>query len=150
MKKTMWLLLIGLSLSFTSCAELTKSLIKDPEVKVVDFKLADLTQEGVAVVLNLNIKNPNPIPINLDSVNYSLLVSGEKVTEGVFDKGIQIPASGEGQLAVPLKFQFKSVGNLLSGLINRSFVKDYELTGSAKLGIFSIPFTKKGEINLNK
>ena len=53
-------------------------------------------------------------------------------------------------VTVPLKFKFNSVGNLLSGLINRSLKKDYELTGSAKMGFFSIPFNKKGEVNLAK
>jgi hypothetical protein len=34
--------------------------------------------------------------------------------------------------------------------MNRSFEKDYELTGAAKLGFISIPFSQKGTINLNK
>ena len=28
--------------------------------------------------------------------------------------------------------------------------KDYEVHGSAKLGLFSIPFSKKGEVEFNK
>ncbi|MGZ3725753.1 MAG: LEA type 2 family protein [Pseudobdellovibrio sp.] len=150
MKILISVLLMGASLGLlTACADLTKNLLKDPEVKVIGFKLASVSAQDMAVEVNLNVKNPNPIPINLDQVDYALSFSGEKVTEGTFDKGIQIPASGEGQLTVPLKFKFNSVGNILTGLINRSFTKDYELVGSAKLGIFSIPFTKKGEINLN-
>ena len=125
-------------------------ILKDPEVKVTDLKLLGVTAQGVDIDVGLNVKNPNPLPLNLDSVDYALSLSGEKVTEGTFDKGIKIPANGEGVVRIPLKFQFKSVGNLLSGLFNRSFKKDYELAGSVKLGIFSIPFVKKGEIDLNK
>ena len=125
-------------------------LLKDPEVKVLDLKMLGITAQGVDIDVGLNVKNPNPLPLNLDSVDYALSLSGEKVTEGTFEKGINIPANGEGVVRIPLKFQFQSVGNLLSGFINRSFKKDYELTGSVKLGIFSIPFVKKGEIDLNK
>lgn len=137
-------------LLFSSCANLTKDLLKDPEVSIVDFNLTGITAQAVSMDLKLNVKNPNPIPLNLDSVTYALNLSGEKVTEGTFDKGISVPASGEGQVTVPLNFNFNSVGNLLSGIMNRSFKKDYELTGSAKMGIFSIPFQKKGEVNLTK
>ncbi len=151
MKKIISFLLIGASIGFfSSCAQLTKNLLKDPEVTVADFKLTGMTAQDVSVDVNLNVKNPNSIPLNLDEVTYALNFSGQQVTEGNFNKGIQIPASGEGKLTVPLKFKFNSVGNIISGLINRSLTKEYELTGSAKLGIFSIPFSKKGEINLTK
>lgn len=150
MKNIYRIFVLGLLTGLMACSHLTEGLLKDPEVKVLDFKLTDISSQDVSVNLNLNIKNPNPIPINLDEVTYSLALSGEKVTEGVFDKGIQVPASGEGQVTVPLKFKFNTVGNLLSGFINRTFTKDYELNGSAKIGFFSIPFTQKGEINLNK
>lgn len=133
----------------SACSTLS-GVLKDPEVKIKEFKLAGITSEGVNIDLGLNVKNPNPVALKLDQVEYALNVSGEKVTEGVFDKGVNIPAGGEGTVYIPLKFQFTSVGNLLSGLINRSFEKDYELTGSAKLGIFSIPFVQKGTIDLNK
>ena len=132
------------------CSSLTENLLKDPEVNIVDFKLTGLSTTDVSMDLNLNVKNPNPIPLKLDAVTYALNFSGEKVTEGTFDKGISVPASGESQVTVPLKFKFNSVGNLLSGLINKSLSRQYELTGSAKLGMFSIPFEKKGEVNLNK
>lgn len=141
--------LMACGLMMSACSTMN-GLVKDPEVRVADFKLAGINSEGVNIDLGLNVKNPNRVPLQLDEVEYALNIAGEKVTEGVFDKGVNIPALGEGTVFIPLKFNFKSVGNLLSGFMNRSFVKDYELTGSAKLGMFSIPFTQKGTIDLNK
>jgi LEA14-like dessication related protein len=135
---------------FSSCANMTQGLLKDPEVSILDFKLSGITSEDVSMDLQLNVKNPNPIPLALDEVTYSLNFSGEKVTEGTFNKGVNIPAIGEGKVTIPLKFKFNSVGNLLSGFINRKFTKEYELSGAAKVGLFSIPFIKKGEVNLAK
>lgn len=146
MKISMVLALLALS----SCAGLTGSLLKDPEVNISNFKLTDITAKDVSIDLVLDVNNPNPIPLNLDSVDYSLNLSGEKVTEGTMSKGVSIPASGKGQVTVPLKFAYNSVGSLLSGIMNRNFKKEYELTGTAKVGLFSIPFTKKGEVNLTK
>ena len=136
-------------LTMSACTSLNK-IVKDPEVTIKEFKLASVTTDGVHIDLGLNVKNPNPVALKLDEVDYALNVSGEKVTEGVFDKGVDIPAGGEGTVYIPLRFQFTSVGNLLSGLMNRSFEKEYELTGNAKLGFISIPFVQKGKIDLNK
>lgn len=144
------LILISVLLVTASCANLTKDLLKDPEVNIVDFKLTGITSQDVSMDLNLNVKNPNPIPLKLDSVTYALTFSGEQVTEGTFDKGLSVPATGESMVTVPLKFKFNSVGNLISGIFKNSLKKDYELTGSAKMGLFSIPFNKKGEVNLVK
>jgi LEA14-like dessication related protein len=106
-------------LMMSACSSLN-GIVKDPVVHVTEFKLANVSSEGVSIDLGLNVQNPNSVPLKLDAVNYALNVAGEKVTEGTFDKGVNIPAGGEGTVYIPLKFQFTSVGNLLSGLMDRS------------------------------
>jgi LEA14-like dessication related protein len=138
------------SLVLSSCASLTQDLLKDPEVKVIDFKLTNVTLEDVSVAVKMNIKNPNAIPLKLDEVSYSLKFSGNDVTEGNFKEGVNIPASGQNDVTVPLKFKYSSVSNVISSLFNNTFSKDYEIAGTAKLGIFLIPFNKKGEVKFTK
>lgn len=137
-------------LALTSCSSLTKEILKDPEVKVIDFKVTNVTLEDVAIAVQMNIKNPNPVPLKLDEVTYSLKFSGEKVTEGIFEDGVNVPASGENNVTVPFKFKYSSLGNLVTSLFNNTFTREYELDGSAKLGIFSVPFHQKGEVRFNK
>lgn len=137
-------------LALTSCSSLTKEILKDPEVKVIDFKVTNVTLEDVAIAVQMNIKNPNPVPLKLDEVTYSLKFSGEKVTEGIFEDGVNVPASGENNVTVPFKFKYSSLGNLVTSLFNNTFTREYELDGSAKLGIFSVPFNQKGEVRFNK
>lgn len=138
------------TLVLSSCASLTKDLIKDPEVKVIDFSVTNVTLEDVSIAVKMNIKNPNPIPLNLDQVTYALKFSGKDVTEGTFSEGIKVPASGENNVTVPLKFKYSSLNSLVSSLFNNTFTKEYEINGSAKLGIFNIPFSEKGEVKFNK
>lgn len=134
----------------TGCSSLTKNLLKDPDVQLENVEVADISLKDISLNLKFNVQNPNPIPIHLSQLNYSIHLSGQKVTEGLFDKSVNIPASGAGQIVVPLKFEYNAVGSLLDGLIKKTLTRDYEITGSAKLGIFSIPFSKKGQIELNK
>lgn len=98
----------------------------------------------------MNVKNPNSVALSLDKVAYELNFSGEKVTEGVFSDGLNVPALGESSVTIPFNFKFNSIGNILTGIINKTLTKEYELKGHAKLGIFSVPFSKKGEVNLKK
>lgn len=136
--------------AFTACSSLTKDLLKDPEVKVIDLQVTDVTLQDVSIAVQMNIKNPNAIPLKLDQVTYALKFSGEQVTAGVFDQGINVPARGEGNVTVPFKFKYSSVGNLITSLFNNTFTREYELDGAAKLGVFSIPFNQKGEVKFNK
>ena len=140
---------VVLALLLSSCATLTQSL-KDPEVKIVDFNVTDVGVEDVAVNVMMNIKNPNNVALKLDQITYSLNFSGNNVTEGVVNKGLEVPASGENTISIPLKFKYGSIGNILSSLMKNTYTKDYELHGTAKMGMFSIPFSKKGEVEFNK
>lgn len=117
---------------------------------MTDFQVTNVTLEDVAISVKMNIKNPNPLPLKLDQVTYALKFSGEQVTEGTFDQGVNIPASGENDVTVPFKFKYSSVGNLISSLLKNTFTKEYEINGSAKLGIFSIPFSQKGEVKFHQ
>lgn len=135
----------------SSCALLNQSMnLKDPEVAVTDFAVTDVTMEDVAVNLLLNIKNPNQVALKLDQISYALNFSGNMVTEGIIDKGLTVPAVGEGNITIPLKFKYGSLGNVLSSIMKNTYSKDYELSGTAKFGLFSIPFRKKGEVQFNK
>ncbi len=147
----MKILILVLALILSSCSTLEKSMhLKDPEVVVTDFAVTDVTMEDVAVNLLLNIKNPNNVALKLDQISYALNFSGNPVTTGIMDKGLNIPAAGEGNLIIPLKFKHSSLGNVLSSIMKNTYSKDYELNGTAKIGIFSIPFSKKGEVQFNK
>lgn len=136
--------------SFFSCSSLVEKLLKDPEVKVVDVKVTDVSAKDLSLDLKLNVNNPNPRSFTIGKIAYGLSLSGDKVTEGVYDKSIEIPAEGATDVVVPLKFKYSSLQTLVSNLLKKSLTKDYELTGTVDVGILSIPFTQKGTLELGK
>lgn len=140
-----------ISLSFllvlTACSSFTKNFLKDPEVSVLGIGLDSLEAEAAQIHLNLQIKNPNPLPLRLGQVSYNLIVDGEPATEGVFEDGVDVPAKGESSVTVPLKFKYSAVGNILDSLLKGTLQKNYELKGSARMGVFSIPFAQKGQFD---
>lgn len=145
MKKSIYFLIFVVTV-MVSCSSLTKNLLKDPEVSVVGLNVSEVTGQDALVNVKLNVKNPNPVPLRLGTVTYALTVSGQDVTEGVFKNGIDIPSQGENVVVIPLRFKYNTVGNLVSGILKGTLTKEYELKGSAQMGLFSIPFTQKGEL----
>jgi LEA14-like dessication related protein len=143
-------LVLTAALYLSSCAYLNQNFLKDPEVNVVDFKVTHVTLEDISVAVKMNIKNPNAIPLKLDEVSYTLKFSGNEVTEGHFKDGVNIPASGQSDVTVPLQFKYSSVSSVISSLFKNTFTKEYEIAGTAKFGVFSIPFNKKGEVKFTK
>jgi len=141
-------LMVGIAL--TGCADLTKNLVKDPEVKILDLSVAKFSGQEVDLNLKLNVNNPNPMELKIGKIAYGLNLSGKPVTEGIFEKGVAIPANGANDVIVPLKFKYDAVGSLLTSFLNKTLTKDYELKGTVDVGWFSIPFTKKGELQFGK
>lgn len=141
---------LGLAFGLTSCASLTGDLLKDPEVQVMNVALKGLTMQDAMVDLKLNVKNPNIFALNLSKIKYALQLSGEQLTEGVFEQGANIPANGEASLVVPLKLKFNALNNLYAGFVKKTLTRKYTLSGAVDLGPFSIPFKQDGEINLDQ
>lgn len=148
-----WKKLGGLLLAFLlmSCSNLTKEIIKDPEVSLQEIKMQNFSFEKVQLVAHIQVKNPNPIPLKIDSVDYKLKLGSEEVTSGVLDKGLDIESNSEKAFQIPLEFKLASIGNLMGQFLqNKKTKQEYEVTGHAKWGLISIPFTKKGDIDLSK
>ncbi len=143
-----FLITFFLGAAMLSCSSISSNLLKDPVVSTKSFTLSSLSVEQISMNLELFVENPNPIPLKLNQVTYNLNFSGEKVTEGTFSDGLNVPAQGTATVNIPLNFKYSAIGTLITGIFNKSLTKDYELNGAAKFGIFSIPFNKKGEIRL--
>ncbi len=145
------IILTIIAASALSCSTLTSyTALKDPEVEVSAVDVTSVSTKDIGLDLKLSISNPNGVAINLDKVTYALKFSGKDVTSGMIDQGIKIAANGQGDVVVPLKFQYNMIDSLITGFMKKTLAKDYELSGTAQLGILSIPFSKKGEVNITQ
>ncbi|MEK2646890.1 LEA type 2 family protein [Bdellovibrio sp. BCCA] len=146
MNKISYFFVIVILTMATACSSFTKGLLKDPEVSVVGLDVSNVTAQDALVHVKLNVKNPNPVPLRVGKITYALTLSGKDVTEGEFKEGVDVPSQGENTVVVPLRFKYNTVGTLVDGLLKGTLSKEYELKGSAQMGLFSIPFNKKGEL----
>lgn len=141
-------IILVLSLHIFSCSSFEK--LKDPEVKVTGVNVTDVGAQDLSVDLKLNIKNPNARTFSIGKIVYGLSLSGQAVTEGTYDKGIELPAEGATDVTVPLKFKYASLNAIVNNFLNKTLTKDYILTGTVDFGPLSIPFNQKGTLKLGK
>lgn len=139
---------IAVALSLGSCTSWL-GIKKEPKVQLesVQFKGADNGSAIIAVALE--IQNPNSVALEVDAIDYELEVEGKALAKGKIDKPSSVPANGKAILEVPVRVKY---GDLFASALAflQPGARKYKIKGSAKLGLFRIPFEKAGEVTLGK
>lgn len=148
-QKLLKFILVSFFVMTASCSTITRSILKDPQIVADQLTVRSFSLDRVSLQLHMKISNPNPIALNLNTLDYHLKFNGETVTEGVFEKGISVPATGTGEVILPLEFQYRSLTKAFQSLMKGSASSQkYALSGNAQFGLFTIPFNKEGNLTL--
>jgi LEA14-like dessication related protein len=147
------LLLLAINL-LTACAGANLVKTVAPEVSVADFQVQNLGFLEQNYKLRLQVKNPNPFPMPISGMQYTLFLNDKEFTHGESSQSVTIPASGEDFLNLEVKSNlmkilddWKDLGDWQS-IINRQF--NYRLTGNVSMmqGTPLLPFEYKGDVAL--
>jgi hypothetical protein len=124
MRKLMMLLTVGIFLLSVGCQTMTSSMKGTTEIQPVSVKLVDLSKiftgsEAIIVEMLFDISNPNPFPINVTQLEWT--VSVEKIRLGTLaiPEGIFIPAKKGAQVRKTyfLNAKMGPVNLLLAGAV---------------------------------
>ncbi len=134
-----------LSFFFIACTSLTK--LQEPKVEVAKVTLDRIEGGQAHLLFHGKIKNPNNTSLSMDGIQYELLVNKEKVSSGNLEEKLSVAALGESEFSLPVAFGLDQVfKSLLAAFQDRKL--NYEIAGAMKLGLFSVPFTKQGVVDL--
>jgi LEA14-like dessication related protein len=145
-------------LLLASCAEMNELAkmadIKEPSVSLADTRISSLTFDSAELMLNLDVENPNPIPIRLAGFDYALNVDGKTLTHGKQDNGLDIRARDRSQIQLPVGIKFSDLMALTKGFGNKDKVP-FNIDANVQvnlpvLGVRSIPVSYKNEIPIPK
>jgi LEA14-like dessication related protein len=151
------LLLATLALSLLAgCASLqrmAKNAFKKPRVT---FKTARLQQASLAdatVDLVYQLENPNPLGLNLASIDYAFFVEGKQVVAGTPPKGLNIPARGKSDLVFPANIKFADIAPVVQTFLNKDTAQ-YKAQGSVgiqtPIGVLRFPLEHTGTFEVPK
>lgn len=144
MKRHLGLLILFLC----ACSSLPTSLEK-PDVNLQQVEVSDASLTNADLVFNFLVKNPNPIPVSVDKVDYALNLNGRPFTKGALEKGLKVGAHESVMVPLPINVKYSDLSQSVVDILQRGSTK-YQLKGSVKVGLFSIPFEQTGNFNLSE
>lgn len=141
------LLLLSLGLTLAYCTMIPKNLA-DPKVDLTSVNVEKASFTDATLIFNFQVFNPNQIALEVDQIDYNLKVNGKPFTQGTLEKGLQVGANSTVSVPLPVAIRYTDLTSSLTSFLSQG-VTPYEIGGSVKLGLLSVPFSKSGELKLS-
>ncbi|MES9862685.1 MAG: LEA type 2 family protein [Candidatus Thiodiazotropha sp. LLP2] len=112
-RQTISLVFLVTLLMFQGCSTLEQAgtIIsgQQPTAQVKDVKLSGLDLNGIDLIFNLQVDNPNPVKIVLDHLDYDLKLSDRSFLKGEQGMGMNLVANGASQVKLPVRMEFEQL-----------------------------------------
>jgi LEA14-like dessication related protein len=153
MKTTSVALVTGLALVLLGgCQTLANLNIQNPTYRIMSVQprvdvAIPLSASRIDFDLSIGVENPNSISLNLDRMDFDLLVNGTRVVSGLTNQRIRIPADGTGTLDLTASVGYDEIQTLFREIVDavQGNRPQYEVRGTAHydtpVGPLSFPVT---------
>lgn len=97
-------LLSGFAVFLSSgCATLEEYVrVQNPQAEITGVRLDKLDLQQVGLLVDLKVKNPNAVGVNLSRLAYDFAVEGNSLLSGNQDQGVQVAANSEQPVTIPV------------------------------------------------
>ncbi|KAK4800171.1 hypothetical protein SAY86_025536 [Trapa natans] len=121
-----------------------------PTADVTGIHLPSINLEKAEIVVDILIKNPNPVPIPLIDINYLIESDGRKLISGLIPDAGTIHAHGEESVKIPVTLIYDDIkstyNDIKPGSIVPYRVKVDLIVDVPVIGRLTLPLEKTGEI----
>lgn len=121
-----------------------------PTADVTAIHIPKINLEKAEIVVDVLIKNPNPIPIPLIDINYLIESDGRKLVSGLIPDAGTIKAHGEETVKIPVHLIYDDIkstyDDIKPGSIIPYKVKVDLIVDVPVIGRLTLPLEKNGEI----
>ncbi|MDC7232080.1 MAG: LEA type 2 family protein [Spirochaetales bacterium] len=104
-------------LGCTAC-ETVEMLIQKPEVSVNSVQIQDISFNDITLNMELQVYNPNPVGIDLESFDYNLLIEENSLVKGLAGEGLALSAGGSSLINLPLTLSYEELYRSVSSLLD--------------------------------
>ncbi len=119
--------------------------LDSPEVSFVEAKVSKVTLLGAQVDFLFNIKNTNPIPIDISGYSYDVLINGKKILSDTGD-GFSVGANSTGRFAFPVFVRYdqflSAVSDVAISILSGKMEFDYQIIGKVSGGSSGLTITQ--------
>ncbi len=132
------LLLTAVMLS--SCASLD-NVVSAPTVSLRNVHVEKIGFDGQTFILSFDVRNPNPFPLPVKSINYGVKLDGHRFASGEAASSFTVAAGGDGEFAISVDVNLLQTAPELLFIVRDATRRDIPYTLEGQLGI-DIPYTK--------
>jgi len=83
---------------------------RDPAIAINSAKLADKSDEALALQFTLDLNNPNSDPLKLSQFEYDVSINGVKAYSGLRSAQATLASSTQRQLQIPAIIRYDTMG----------------------------------------
>jgi LEA14-like dessication related protein len=117
----------------------TLSSLEQPEIREVRPRIAGIDFQGVDLVFDVDVHNPYPVPLKASGFRYRLDIEDARFLDSETESALDIPAAGEGTVALPVRLSYKEIWRTYEGLLSDISEADYRFQGALILRAFGRP-----------
>lgn len=127
-------------LALSGCAT-TENLVGTPKVTLNSVELESVNLRKQTFLLGFEVVNPNPFPLPVESIRYSVSLDSERFAGGETQASFTIPANGSNAFVVSVELDILNRANQITSLLQGGVPDNvsYQVDGSLTV---DIPFTR--------
>jgi LEA14-like dessication related protein len=132
-------------------------LLKLPSITISSLSLGNLSFTGASLNLKLLVKNPNPVSISTEEMDYQFSVNGLEWISGLSQTKQQMGSNENSTINIPINLNFMQMGQSVYQIVSGNNTVNYQFKGGIKfdtshhlLQEFSLPFDQTGQLTIQK
>lgn len=153
MKK--YLFISALILFASGCATLRDAAdIREPQVEFSDVSIQSITFDGVTLLFDFDVTNPNRFNVSAENYNYEFFINGESFITGMQEEPLRIDSESTNRIEVPVTLNFSEVFQSFRSVLQQDSMA-YRLATEVEFdlpvaGTRKVPVSTEGEFPIPK
>jgi len=147
-QKLFFFLVVFALFQLNACAVVDFADPKSPSVKINNVKPKKIGSSLQRLEIELLIQNPNRFDLQIQGMNFTALVNGEKLAKGNSEQQVTVPGLGEALLEVQVVLGIEELFSQASKVLTQEEeALNYSIGGTVMLENWpsAIPFNVDGE-----
>lgn len=155
MKKFSLPLSILLLILLTSCGALRDAAnVQEPDVRFSNMSIQTIDFDGVTLLFDFDVTNPNRLDVSAESYNYEFFINGQSFINGTQEERLEIGSQSTSTVQVPVSMTFSNLYESFRSVLQQdsiSYRMDTAVSFSLPvIGTRTVPVQAEGNLPIPK
>lgn len=148
-------LLFSTLLLLSSCASLRDAAnVQEPTVAFSNMSIQNINFDGVTLLFDFDVTNPNRVDVSADNYNYEFFINGQSFLTGTQDERLEIGRESTSTIQVPVSMTFSNLYESFRSILRQdsvSYRMDTAVSFSLPVvGSRTVPVEAEGQLPIPK